>query len=203
MAFLEQQFTPVLGGTTVTSPQLSIVIIWRCYKWRVNSKPPTIAWSEFLVTLLVSQFFGWTLASIPWMLFIGGNDHERLLIAASCAGLIATGMSMAVMPIVAIQFSGPIVVSSFVTLLTARDPYYNYVSILLIFYAAFLLVTVKSLSRLVTNWVAAQGALERQQQLTRASCFWVYAYPAFLRYAAHSAGGYWARIWRQASEMAS
>jgi predicted DNA-binding transcriptional regulator AlpA len=25
---------------------------------------------------------------------------------------------------------------------------------------------------------------------SRASCFWVYAYPAFLRYAAHSAGGY-------------
>jgi hypothetical protein len=24
----------------------------------------------------------------------------------------------------------------------------------------------------------------------RAFCFWVYAYPAFLRYAAHSAGGY-------------
>jgi signal transduction histidine kinase len=37
----------------------------------------------------------------------------------------------------------------------------------------------------------------------RASCFWVCAYPAFLRYAAHSAGGYWARISPQASEMAS
>ena len=37
----------------------------------------------------------------------------------------------------------------------------------------------------------------------RASCFWVYAYPAFLRYAAHSAGGYWARILPQASEIAS
>ena len=36
-----------------------------------------------------------------------------------------------------------------------------------------------------------------------ASCFWVYAYPAFLRYAAHSAGGYWARILPQASEIAS
>jgi IS1 family transposase len=36
----------------------------------------------------------------------------------------------------------------------------------------------------------------------RASCFWVYAYPAFLRYAAHSAGGYWARILPQASEIA-
>ena len=37
----------------------------------------------------------------------------------------------------------------------------------------------------------------------RASCFWVYAYPAFLMYAAHSAGGYWARILPQASEIAS
>jgi hypothetical protein len=37
----------------------------------------------------------------------------------------------------------------------------------------------------------------------RASCIWVYAYPAFLRYAARSAGGYWARILPQASEIAS
>ena len=41
------------------------------------------------------------------------------------------------------------------------------------------------------------------QSAPRASCFWVYAYPAFLRYAAHSAGGYWARILPQASEIAS
>jgi GMP synthase-like glutamine amidotransferase len=38
---------------------------------------------------------------------------------------------------------------------------------------------------------------------SRASCFWVYAYPAFLRYAAHSVGGYWARISPQAWQMAS
>jgi hypothetical protein len=37
----------------------------------------------------------------------------------------------------------------------------------------------------------------------RACCIWVYAYPAFLMYAAHSAGGYWARILPQASEIAS
>jgi hypothetical protein len=41
------------------------------------------------------------------------------------------------------------------------------------------------------------------EAVARASCFWVYAYPAFLRYAAHSAGGYWARILPQASEIAS
>jgi hypothetical protein len=43
----------------------------------------------------------------------------------------------------------------------------------------------------------------KTQSPVRASCFWVYAYPAFLRYAAHSAGGYWARILPQASEIAS
>ena len=37
----------------------------------------------------------------------------------------------------------------------------------------------------------------------RAPCFWVYAYPAFLMYAAHSSGGYCARILAQASEIAS
>jgi len=38
---------------------------------------------------------------------------------------------------------------------------------------------------------------------SRGSGFWVYAYPAFLRYAAHSEGGYWARILPRASEIAS
>jgi hypothetical protein len=37
----------------------------------------------------------------------------------------------------------------------------------------------------------------------RAFCIWLYPYPAFLRYAAHSAGGYWARILALASEIAS
>ena len=48
-----------------------------------------------------------------------------------------------------------------------------------------------------------QPALTRAIQALEASCFWVYAYPALLRYAAHSAGGYWARISPQASEMVS
>ena len=51
---------------------------------------------------------------------------------------------------------------------------------------------------------AAYPVLEASGELMpRASCFWVYAYPALLRYAAHSAGGYWARILPQASEIAS
>jgi hypothetical protein len=36
-----------------------------------------------------------------------------------------------------------------------------------------------------------------------ASCFLVYAYPAFLMYAAHSLGLYWVRISPQASETVS
>ena len=50
---------------------------------------------------------------------------------------------------------------------------------------------------------AIERLLAEDFHFTRASCFWVYAYPAFLRYAAHSAGGYWARISPQAWQMAS
>ena len=49
---------------------------------------------------------------------------------------------------------------------------------------------------------SSYGSTSATRASPRASCFWVYAYPAFLRYAAHSAGGYWARISPQASEMA-
>jgi hypothetical protein len=60
-------------------------------------------------------------------------------------------------------------------------------------------------------WAHIFGAVCPARQATaalvlpcaRTSCFWVYAYPALLRYAAHSAGGYWARILPQASEIAS
>src|SRR5580693_7052936 len=45
---------------------------------------------------------------------------------------------------------------------------------------------------------------DRQDRVKiRAFCIWLYPYPAFLRYAAHSAGGYWARILPLASEIAS
>jgi hypothetical protein len=51
--------------------------------------------------------------------------------------------------------------------------------------------------------VSGRRSRRRRKSRSRASCFWVYAYPALLRYAAHSAGGYWARISPQASEIAS
>ena len=56
--------------------------------------------------------------------------------------------------------------------------------------------------------IIGAGVLARARQpadtrVPGASCFWVYAYPAFLRYAAHSAAGCWARILPQAPEIAS
>ena len=45
--------------------------------------------------------------------------------------------------------------------------------------------------------------LNQLKRHIRAFCIWLYPYPAFLRYAAHSAGGYWARILPLASEIAS
>jgi diguanylate cyclase (GGDEF)-like protein/PAS domain S-box-containing protein len=145
---------------------LAFATLLRCYLWRKRPKPASISPLEFGAALAVAQLYGWTLASLPWMLFAGASPNGRLLIAASCAGLIATGMSMAVMPRVAIQFSGPIVIGSFAALAATKDPEYYYVAILLVFYGAFLLITVRRLSRLVTNWVMAQAELQRQQELT-------------------------------------
>jgi hypothetical protein len=51
--------------------------------------------------------------------------------------------------------------------------------------------------------VRSQISAGESQPIPRASCFLVYAYPAFLMYAAHSLGLYWVRISPQASETVS
>ena len=44
---------------------------------------------------------------------------------------------------------------------------------------------------------------QRNLAIARVVCDWLYAYPAFLRYAAHSFGGNFSRILAVASETAS
>src|SRR5215472_5737634 len=83
----ERVYLTLLQVSLVTLAGISLT---RCYLWCNSPKPASISRSEFGKTLVTAQLSGWTLGSIPWMLFVGGNPNERLLIAASCAGLIAT-----------------------------------------------------------------------------------------------------------------
>ncbi|GJD98599.1 hypothetical protein GMJLKIPL_0510 [Methylobacterium isbiliense] len=138
----------------------------RCWRWRTRPKPDAVSPLFVRAVLAVSFLYGMLLASIPVMLFVAADAPLRLLIAASCAGLIATGMSAAVMPAAAISYSGPIIVGSFTALAMTGDLFYVNVGVLLLFYAGFILFTILHLSRLVTARVMAQADLERQQELT-------------------------------------
>ena len=61
----------------------------------------------------------------------------------------------------------------------------------------------KQYINLVGRSTADEEYFRQRIRLARAFCIRLYPYPAFLRYAAHSAGGYWARILPLASEIAS
>jgi diguanylate cyclase (GGDEF)-like protein len=145
---------------------LAALALERCWRWRSREKPREIRRAAETRMMLLAFFYGSLLASIPMMLFGAANPDERLLIAASSAGLIATGMSLAVTPSAAIAYCGPIVIGSYAALAMTGEPFYLYVGTLLTFYAAFIFFTIIHMSRLVVVRVMAQADLERQQELT-------------------------------------
>ena len=85
-------------------------------RWRNGQKPERLEPRTLRITTVVALGAGLALASIPIVLFGEATAQERALILAMCAGLIGTGMSLAVLPRVALAFSGPIVVATAVVL---------------------------------------------------------------------------------------
>ena len=145
---------------------LAVLTLQQCWHWRSRPKPVEVRTAFIWRVILVAHLYGLLLASLPVMLFGGADAQGRLLIASSCAGLIATGMSAAVLPRVAIGYSGLIIIGSFVALVATGEQFYIYVGILLVFYAAFICFTILHLSRLLKMRVVAQIDLERQQEFT-------------------------------------
>ncbi|SDA34618.1 diguanylate cyclase (GGDEF) domain-containing protein [Methylobacterium sp. UNC378MF] len=155
-----------LAGLEALVLPLAVVSLQQCWRWRSRPKPLEVAPSFVQKVVLAAQAYGLLLASIPVMLFAGADPNGRLLIASSIAGLIATGMSAAVLPRVAISYSGLIIIGSFIALATTGEPFYIYVAVLLFFYSIFICFTILHLSRLLTMRVIAQIELERQQEFT-------------------------------------
>ncbi|MDB5647938.1 MAG: Diguanylate cyclase/phosphodiesterase with sensor [Methylobacterium sp.] len=155
IGLLEALILPIAVGT-----------LQQCWRWRSQAKPVEVSLGFVRGVVIVAFIYGSLLASIPVMLFGHADANGRLLIAASCAGLIATGMSASVLPRAAIGYSGPIIVGSFTALVMTGEQFYVYVGLLLTFYTAFVWLTIIHLSRLVTMRVIAQADLERQQEFT-------------------------------------
>lgn len=155
-----------LAGLEALVLPLAVVSLRQCWRWRSQPKPLEVPSSFVKRLVLAAQIYGLLLASIPVMLFAGADPNGRLLIASSMAGLIATGMSAAVLPRVAIGYAGLIIVGSFIALAATGEAFYIYVGVLLFFYASFICFTILHLSRLLTMRVIAQIELERQQEFT-------------------------------------
>ncbi|MEF2550349.1 EAL domain-containing protein [Aurantimonas sp. A2-1-M11] len=142
------------------------IALERCWRWRSTAKPQRVesGYVEWFVRLAFVS--GVLVGSIPLMLFARADADGRLLIASTCAGLIATGIGLAVVPRAAISFSGPIVVGSFIALASTGEAFYIFVAILLAIYSGFIYETIVHLARLVTMRATSQVELERQQELT-------------------------------------
>src|SRR5579872_62635 len=155
-----------LGTLDSSLLALAGVALERCWRWRSRPKPAEVSARFDFQVVAAANLYGLLLASIPIMLFPDANAPLRLLISSTCAGLIATGMSVCVMPRAAIGYAAPIIVGSFVALAMTGEIFYINVGILLAFYAAFIIFTIIHMSRLLTVRVMAQADLEREQEFT-------------------------------------
>ncbi|WP_062203027.1 bifunctional diguanylate cyclase/phosphodiesterase [Aureimonas sp. AU12] len=114
----------------------------------------------------VAALAGIALASIPVMLFSGADADGRLLIAATCAGLIATGICIGFVPAAGIAYSGSIIVGSFAALAMTGQPFYITIAILLAIYTLFIFTTIIQISRLVSLRAIVQHDLDRQREVS-------------------------------------
>ena len=145
---------------------LALPSLERCWRWRTRARPTRVGRGLIGALVAMSVAAGLLLASIPLLLFVGADPQGRLLIASTCAGLIATAMCVGVIPAAGIGFSAPIIAGSFAALAMTGEGFYVFVAVLLAIYAAFIVMTITHLSRLVTLRASSQVELERQREMT-------------------------------------
>jgi len=164
--FWRSELAAYLALLQILALPATVIALERCWRWRSSAKPQRIdrGYVEWFTRLAL--FAGALLGSMPLMLFAQAGAEGRLLIASTCAGLIATGIGLAVVPRAAISFTVPIVLGSFAALAMTGEGFYIFVAVLLAIYSGFIFATIVHLSRLVTMRAASQVELERQQELT-------------------------------------
>ncbi len=134
--------------------------------WCNAPKPDFVSKSAYWRTTLTALLSGVTLGTVPAMLFAGADMQNRGAIMATCAGVIATGMSLSATPRLAFVYAGPIVVGSFIGLASTGEIFYVSVAFLLVVYAFFLSFLTTHLAALIVKRVAGKIELERERELT-------------------------------------
>ena len=104
---------PYLAGVATVVALLTIGSLIACMQWYKLPKVKELSFDAIRYLIIVSALYGISLASIPLMLFLEADPYHRLLIACTAAGLMATGIGIAVVPLAAIAYSGTIITGSF------------------------------------------------------------------------------------------
>ncbi len=147
---------------------LAVVASHACASWRrgrLSADAVTVrAIRKRMV--VVAAVAGVSLASIPVTLFGSADADGRLLVAATCAGLIATGICIGFVPAAGIAYSGAIIVGSFVALAMTGQAFYFVIAILLAVYSCFIFATILQITKLVSLRAVVQVHLDRQREVS-------------------------------------
>ncbi|MGH6762898.1 MAG: putative bifunctional diguanylate cyclase/phosphodiesterase [Phyllobacterium sp.] len=154
-----------LGSLGVAVILLTAFSLNSCWKWRTSPQPKEIGVGRIRLLVVVASLYGLCLTSIPCVLFYNADAYHRLLIASTVSGLIATGISVAVIPLAALAYSGSLIVGSFLSLASTGERFFVLVAILLAFYSMFICLTIIYMSKLIIERVLNQIEVEQQKEV--------------------------------------
>ncbi|MER0237567.1 EAL domain-containing protein [Fulvimarina sp. MAC8] len=166
--FWHDAMIPYIIGLQATIFVVLLIGFNACINWRrkyINAPAATIRAIRRRM-VWIAAIAGIALASIPVMLFEDADADGKLLIAVTCAGLIATGICIGFVPAAGLVFSGSIIVGSFAALSTAGEAFYEIVAILLAIYSCFIFATIVQISRLASLRAEAQVDLDHQREVS-------------------------------------
>ncbi|CAN7358630.1 EAL domain-containing protein [Phyllobacterium sp. LjRoot231] len=156
---------PYLAGVSIMVALMTAGSLFACWQWYKVPKVKELGFDAIKYLIIISALYGICLASIPLMLFLDADPYHRLLIACTAAGLMATGIGVAVVPLAAIAYSGTIITGSFFALASTGEDFFLFIAILLAFYALFILFTIVHMSNLIVMRTLDQIKVEQQKEV--------------------------------------
>jgi len=165
-AFWTSENSTYLTVVTTLVALIAVLMLAMCWYWMVLPKATSNLpdHAERLI-ILVGGVLGLLVATMPATLFASADLDQRLLIACTAAGLIATGIVFAPVPWAAFLYSGFIVAGSFVGLASTGQQFYIVIGMLLTLYAVFILGMITLFHKLMIKLALDQAKIDKQRQV--------------------------------------
>ena len=165
-AFWTAENSTYLTVVTTLVGAIAVLMLSMCWYWMTLPKATAHLPNQAeRIVAFVAGVLGLLLATMPATLFAPADLDQRLLIACTAAGLIATGIVFAPVPWAAFLYSGFIVAGSFIGLASTGQQFYYIIAMLLTFYAVFILGMIALFHRLMIKLALDQAKIDKQRQV--------------------------------------